>query len=174
MQISRRTALAGGAAAITTAAVTVPLAIKAAGVKVALASASDARIFALVEEHERAGVEADKAGERWFEAVMGRMPPRLRHVSPFDTPEGLPSQVVWDAILEASNYPEVEALKAAEDRFKERCRELVDRLSRTEATTLQGVCIKFRIAMRPRHRIGYDLIDSAATDIERMAGEARS
>ena len=37
MQISRRTALAAGAAAITTAAVTAPLAIKAAGVQAALA-----------------------------------------------------------------------------------------------------------------------------------------
>ena len=37
MQITRRSALATGAAAITTAAITAPLAIKAAGVKAALA-----------------------------------------------------------------------------------------------------------------------------------------
>ena len=175
MQISRRDALMGAtAAAVVTGATVVPLAIKAAGVKVALVSASDARIFALVEEHERAVAEMEKAGERWFEAVMGRMPPHLRNVPTLDPTTKIPNREFWDAANEAWNCPEVEALGVTENRLRERCQELVDRLSQTEAMTLQGMCAKFRIASPLRYRADDDLGDSVIADLERLAGEVRS
>ena len=69
MQISRRDALRGAtAAAVITGALTAPLAIKAVAAKAALASASDARIFALIEEHDRAFAEKNKARARWHES----------------------------------------------------------------------------------------------------------
>ncbi len=103
-------ALGGTFAAITATAV--------------LADASDARIFALAEEHDRVLAEMNKAGDRWCDAVTEKMPPHLRHVSPFDRASGIPSRELWDAILEACNYPEAEALRVSEDRLKERCHEL--------------------------------------------------
>ncbi len=63
MSISRRTALATGAAAITTAAVTVPLAIKAAGIKAALAGDPVIALVAQVKAAYRASVEADNIYE---------------------------------------------------------------------------------------------------------------
>ena len=175
MSISRRDALKGAtAAAVVTGTLTAPLAIKAAGVKAALASASDARIFVLIEEHDRTFAEMRKANGCWCEAVWERMPPHLRYVSPFDRASGIPSGELWDAIKEAWDYPEVEARMAAKDRLEERCDELVDRLSQTEATTLEGVRAKMRFATRSGQGIDDDIVRSATADLERLAGEARS
>ena len=57
MQITRRSALATGAAAITTAAITAPLAIKSAGVKAALAGDPVIDLAAQVKAAYRAHVE---------------------------------------------------------------------------------------------------------------------
>ena len=171
MKLTRRSALIGAGAAVATGAVTAPLAIKAAGVKAALAGAPDAQILALAEEHDRTFAEWKKAGVRWSHAVRERLPPHLRDVSPFDTPDGLPSDLVWKAILKASNYPEVEVLRTKEHRLEERCHDLEGRLSQTKATTLQGVCAKFRAANESGHRVDYDLFDSAVADVKRLAGE---
>ncbi len=78
MSISRRTALTTGAALVTTGAITAPLAIK-----VALASASDARIFALIEERDRTFAEMRKAHDRCGKAAVEKMPPPpgLAHIS---------------------------------------------------------------------------------------------
>ncbi len=175
MQISRRGALLGAtAAAVVTGAATAPLAIKAAGVKAALAGAPDARILVLVEEHDRTLAAQNKAGARWFEAVMERMPPHLRHVELFGHRGRDIPWDAWHAILEICKYPEVQALRVVEDRLKERCHDLEGRLTQTEAMTLEGVCAKFRIAKPLRYRTDDDLGDSAIADVERLAGEPRS
>ena len=95
MQISRRDALVGASAAVAVAGVPTAVAAKAA-----LASASDARIIALVEEHGRAFAETNKAGERWYEAVMERMPPHLRNVPTLDPTTKIPNREFWDAANE--------------------------------------------------------------------------
>ncbi len=174
MTISRRGAMLGATAAVATAATTAPLAIKAAGVKVALASASDARIFALVEEHDRTLAAENKAGVRWYDAVFERMPPHLRNVPTLDPTTKIPNREFWDAAHEAWDCPEVKALGVTENRLKERCRELVDRLSQTEATTLEGVRAKIRFVTRPGHCLHDDVVCSAAADLERLAGEVPS
>ncbi len=63
MSISRRTALATGAAAITTAAIAAPIATKAAGVKAALAGDPVVALAAQVKAAYRAHVEAYDAYE---------------------------------------------------------------------------------------------------------------
>ena len=172
MNITRRDALRGAtAAAVVTGAITAPLALKAAGVKAALASASDARIFVLIEEHDRTFAEMRKANGCWCEAMWERMPSHLRYVSPLDSdisPDVRHES--WDAIYNVGIRPEVKALQVVEDRLKERCDELVDRLSQTEATTLQGVRAKMRFATRPGQGIDHDIVRSAAADLERLVG----
>ena len=174
MQISRRDALMGAsAAAVVIGAITAPLAIKAAGVKAALASASDARIFTLIEEHDRTFAEMDKAGERLCEAVAERMPPHLL-VPFFDRARGIIRWDAWNAAVEAHDCPEVKALEVVKKRLEGRCRELDDRISQTEATTLEGVHTKMHFAMQSRHRFKNDIVRSATADLERLAGEAAS
>ncbi len=168
MQITRRNALVGVGAAVATGAATAPLAIKAA-----LAGASDARIFALVEEHGRTLAEMKKAGGRCFEAVLERMPPHLRCVDMLDHKEALQMEA-FDAAVDAFDYPEVKVLKDKEDRLKHRRHELQGHLSQTEATTLQGVRAKLRISMRPGYRIDEDIVRSAAADLDRLSGRAVS
>ena len=168
MQISRRDALMGATAAVITGAAAAPLAIKAT-----LAGASDARIFALVEEHGRTFAEMDAAGDRWFNAVIEKMPVHLRGVDLLDRKEALQKEA-FHAAMEACDYPEVKVLRDKEDRLRERCHDLKRQLSQTEAMTLQGVCAKFRIAKPLRYRTDDDLGDSAVADVERLAGEARS
>ncbi len=63
MRITRRNALATTAAAITTAAITAPLAIKAAGVKAALGGDPVVTLAAQVKAAYRASIEADDAYE---------------------------------------------------------------------------------------------------------------
>jgi hypothetical protein len=128
MTISRRDALMGAGAAVVTGAATAPLAIKAT-----LAGASDARIFALVEEHDRTLAEMDTAGERWFNAVMEKMPPHLRHVKLFGHRGRDIPRDAWHAIFQICDYPECLLLRAAEDRLRERCHDLKGRLSQIEA-----------------------------------------
>ena len=66
MSISRRTALATGAAAITTAAITAPLALKSAGVKVALGGDPlRAGVQALVNEIRQELPGNAMAGVHW-------------------------------------------------------------------------------------------------------------
>ena len=68
MQITRRTALAGGAAAITTAAITAPLALKAGATKAALAARPDPLrdgVQALVNEIRRDLGPNVMAGIHW-------------------------------------------------------------------------------------------------------------
>ncbi len=188
MQITRRDALMGAtAAAVATGATVAPLAIKAvlAGVPMPAtadvasaatavsASVSDARIFALVEEHERAEAEMEKAGKRWFEAVMGRMPAHLRNVPTLDPTTKIPNREFWDAAGEAWDCPEVKALGDIRNGLRERCHELVDRLALTEATTLEGVRAKMRFVTRPERRPHNDVVCSAAADLERLVGGAR-
>ena len=174
MQITRRNALLGAtAAAAVTGLTAVPLAMKAAGVKAALSSTSDAQIVALAEEHDRVFSEMDKAGDCWYEAVMAMLPPHLRQVSLLDHKNSW-QMVVWRVVLKTCEYPKLKTLRAEEDRLRERCDELTGRLSQTEATTLQGVCTKFRVTMGPAHRSGCNLIDSAVADLGRLAGEMRS
>ena len=169
MNITRRDALLGAtAAAAVTGLTAVPLAIKAAGVKAVLVGTSDARIVALAEEHDRTLAEMDKTKDRWCDLLTEKLPPHLRHV------DLLKSRPVFHLALEVCKDPELKALGAAEDRLVERRREIIAQLSQTEARTLQGVCTKFRVAMRPGHRSGCDLIDSAVADLECLAGEARS
>ena len=75
MSISRRTALATGAAAITTAAVTAPLAIKAAGVKAALGGDP---VLPAFEAYEAARLESIAASDHRcaiVEAVQAELPP---------------------------------------------------------------------------------------------------
>ncbi len=168
MQISRRGALLGAGAAVVTGAATAPLAIKAA-----LAGASDAQILVLVEEHDRTFAEMKKAGGRWCDAVMEKMPPHLRHVDMLDHKEPLQKEA-FHAAMDACDYPEVKVLRDKEDRLRERCHDLERQLSQTEAITLQGVCAKFRIAEPLRYRTDDDLGDSAIADVERLAGEPRS
>ena len=164
MQISRRDALVGASAA---AVVGVPT--------VVLASASDARIFVLVEEHDRTLAEMDKARDRWAEAAVERMPPHLRHVDILDSKVSRSVQhEALNAISEACKHPEIKALEVGRDRLKERCHELAGQLSQTEATTLEGVRAKMRFVTRPGHHIDDDIIRSVAADLERLAGEARS
>ncbi len=108
MNITRRDALRGAAAvAAITGAITVPLAIKAAGAKAALASASDARIFILIEEHDRTFAEMRKAGDRCSEAAWERMPPHLRHVEILGSRGSIINREAWDATLESFKHPEV-------------------------------------------------------------------
>ena len=174
MTISRRSALLGATAAAAVTGLTVaPLAMEAVAVKAALAGDPDARILALAEEHDRTLAAHNKAGARWCDAVRERMPPHLRHVELLSHKEPLQMEA-WDAISEICEYPEVEALRAAEARLKERCHDLEGRLTQTEAMTLQGVCAKFRIARPLRYRTDDDLGDSAVADLERLSGESRS
>ncbi len=174
MQISRRDALRGAtAAAVITGAATVPLAIKAAGVKAALASASDARIFILIEEHDRTFAEMRKAHDRCGKAAVEKMPPHLRHVKILGSKGSIINREAWDATLESFKHPEVKTLWAAENRLKERCREIAAQISQTEATTLEGVCAKMRFAMQS-DCFETDIVRSVAADLERLAGEARS
>ncbi len=75
MSISRRTALATGAAAIVTGAATAPLAFKAAGVKAAL---SGDPVLPAFEAYEAARLEAIAASDHRLaivEAVEAQMPP---------------------------------------------------------------------------------------------------
>ena len=65
MSISRRTAIATGAAAITTGAITAPLALKAAGVKAALAGEPDP-VAALANKAF--------AYRAWLNSIPGDMP----------------------------------------------------------------------------------------------------
>ena len=162
--IGRRNVLVGGSAVMAVAGVP----------GAALAGALDARILALAEEHDRTFAEMNKAGDRWCEAVTEKMPPHLRNVSPLNPPPGISREELWDALKKAGDYPEVEALRAEDNRFKERCRELVGRLSQTEATTLEGMYTKMHIARRPGYGIDDDIVSSVAADLERLAGEARS
>ena len=187
MSITRRDALMGAtAAAVVTGATVAPLAKAVlAGVPMPAAAdvasaatavsarTSDARIFALVEEHDRTVAEMEKAGELWFEAVMERMPPHLRDVPTLDPTTKIPNREFWGAVNEACEYPEIKVLRDAENRIEERCRELVDRLSQTEATTLQGVLAKLRFADQCRWFCS-DMVRSATAEMERLAGEARS
>ncbi len=134
MQISRRDALMGAsAAAVATGATVAPLAIKAvlAGVPMPAtadvasaatavpASASDARIFALVEEHDRTFAEKDKAKSRWCDAVTEKMPSHLRDVGFLDHKDPLQMEA-WDAVEDIVDYPEVEVLRDKENRLKQR------------------------------------------------------
>ena len=135
-----------------------------------LAGASDARIFALAEEHDRAFAEMHRARDRWCEAAAEKMPPHLRQVPLLDHKEPLQNEA-WHAVIEACEHPEVWTLIAEDDSLKERCRELVGRLSQTKATTLKGVCTKMRIAIEPGYR-NDDIVRSVAADLERLAGGA--
>ena len=174
MSISRRDALRGAtAAAVITGAALAPLAIKAAGAKAALASASDARIFALIEEHDRTFAEMRKARDRWCEAVAGKMPPHLRHVDILGSRGSIINQEAWDATIEVFKSPDIKALQAVEDRLKERCREIAAQISQTEATTLEGVRAKMRFVMQS-DCFESDIVRSVAADLERLAGETQS
>jgi len=167
MQISRRNALVGAGAAVVAG---VPM----SAVARANQAGSDARILALIEEHGRTFAEMNDARERWCEAVSEKMPSHLRHVDILGSgPPRIIRRDAWDAAVEAFAYPGVKSLETERNRLKERCRELVGRLSQTEATTLEGVCAKMRFATRPRYGIHDDIVCSAAVDLERLAGEAR-
>ena len=76
--------------------------------------------------------------------------------------------------MEAFKYPENVWLITLENKVRERHSKLLDRLSQTEATTLQGVCAKLRIGTRPEYRIHEHIVRSAAADLERMAGRVVS
>jgi hypothetical protein len=168
MQISRRGALLGAGAAAAIAATTAPLAIKAA-----LAGDPDARIFALVEEYDGCLAKMKKAMDHYTQLVTEKMPSHLRGVVILDHKEPLRIEA-WEALEDVVDLPEIVVLRDKENRLKHRCHDLLHRLLQIEATTLQGVCAKLRLAMRPRHCIDIDIVRAAVADIERLAGEARS
>ena len=69
MQITRRTALATGAAAITTAAITAPLAIKAGATKAALAG-EEAEVLALFQHMG----DAARASAHFWMRIISNLP----------------------------------------------------------------------------------------------------
>ncbi len=163
MRISRHDALKRGGTVIA-----FPGTFAAATATTMFAETSDASILALTEELDQALAEMVKARDRLCEAVTESMPPHLQHVDICKSREAL------RATVEAFKYPENAWLITLENKAKERHSKLLDRLSQTEATTLQGVHAKLRISMRPGYRIGEDIVRSAAADLERLSGRAVS
>ena len=165
MQITRRTAIATGAAAITTAAITAPLALKAAATKAALAG--DPVNTALQHAHAE--------WERARQAFLGTL----------DDLE-LVEERFWAAAKERGfklGTRAYEALHrelgvgAAHDRQDRLCHEdraAYERLLDTPADSVQGMALKCRVALiQEDDTTESELVRALFADLERLSGEAR-
>ncbi len=164
MQISRRDALLGAtAAAVVTTAATVPVAIRAAGVKAVLAG--DPAIG--LSDQLRATWTA------WCSAMNAHED--ACHRAGFNTLEG----------HKADRALGIEPLWQEREHWKARFWELQARLLDTPATTTRGVLAKIRgfygdgeiaqiMAGEEPDPLPGDYVVSIYLDLERLAGEARS
>ncbi len=159
MSISRRTALATGAAAITTAAITAPLALKAA------LAGDDSHLAALHAEWlvaEGAQIEArDVADRALFAAWRTAGPCPSDDMSGYSNGKELEAAMVpWRAAREAAvEKSDATELDCRADAAQDVANNAFDALMAAPAQTLRGVLFKFR---------GY-YCDSEITDI--MAGD---
>ena len=161
MQITRRAALKGGAAV---AAVAAPLAVIPFR-----ATAEDAEVFTLIEEHGCA-VRLIKAAEgRWYEAFTEALPPHLRAVGFRDTSDK--DRALFNEVLER---PSIHALYAETRHLEHGRKVVVERLAETPASTLAGIHAKLQDAIRVGQRGRYlddEIALSAADDLARLVGE---
>ncbi len=165
MQITRRAALKGTAAVAVLGAPLVAIPFKA--------TAEDAEVFALIEEHGCA-VRLIKAAEgRWFEAFQEAIPPHLRAIGFRDTSRE--DRALFNEVLER---PSIHALYAETRHLEHGRKVVVERLAETPASTLAGIHAKLQDATRVGRRGRYlhhdDIALSAVDDLARLAGRAQS
>ncbi len=157
--ITRRAALRGTAAVAAVAAagmVATPV--------LAAQSNPDARVFALIEEHGAAARLSKAAWRRWYKAIQEALPPRLR-----GDKLSTMSHKDLDLFHEIVGRPSIKALSAEEDRLKDGCKAVVERLTETPARTLEGIHAKFQDAIKRGGHLG-DIAQSAVDDLGRLVG----
>ncbi len=163
-KITRRAALRGGTAVACAAA-----AGMVAAPVLAAQSNPDARVFALIEEHGAAARLLEAARRRWYEAVQEALPLRLRD----DKLSNMRGKDI-DLFHEVLERPSITALFAEEDRMKDGCKAVVERLAETPARTLEGIHAKFQDAIKGGGRdrcLDDDIALSAVDDVARLIGE---
>ncbi len=129
----------------------------------------DARVFALIEEHGAAARLLKASGRRWYEAVQEALPLRLRD----DKFSSLGHKDI-DLLTEALERPSIKDLYAEEERLKDGCKAVVERLAETPARTLEGIHAKFQYAIKGGGRdrcLDDDIALSAVDDVARLIGE---
>ena len=181
MSISRRTALATGAAAITTAAISAPLAVKAAAVQ-----GEDAPLDALhtawraaEARHDEANSIADDAEGAVFNALA---PCPLDDVSNYPTREALGADLrTWEAAREAAIETGAGELNRRADAAHAASRTAFVRFMDAPAQTPHGVYLKFMAGLpedtwEETEDLHFDeniMLRAIRADLERLAGEAR-
>ncbi len=129
----------------------------------------DARVFALIEEHGAAARLLRVAGRRWRKAFQEALPLRLRG----DKLSSLGRKDI-DLFKEVIERPSIKALFAEEERLKDGCKAVVERLAETPARTLEGIHAKFQYAIKGGGRdrcLDDDIALSAVDDVARLIGE---
>ena len=142
MQITRRSALATGAAAITTAAITAPLAIKAGATKAALVG--DPQVAALIGQLATANADYDANLVRCT-AVLDLIPRAAKAaLAAYRYPAAAPQDVqdTYNQHYEASG---VEALDEEREPIMDRISAIQQQIIQTPASTLRGTLGKARI-----------------------------
>ena len=144
MSISRRTALATGAAALVTGAITAPLAMKAAGVKAALAS-EDPQIGALIRQWREAHARIDDIGTR-TRAALDLIPTAIREAQKANGRAGILRRDTLEAYNRHYKTSGARALDEESDTVCDRISDIEAQITQTPATTLHGTLSKARVA----------------------------
>ena len=167
MQISRRDALlATGAAAITTAAIATPLALKSARVKAALAG--DPVNAAL----QRAHAEWERARQAFLSALDDLAPVEQRF---WDTADERGFKRGTRAYESLGRELGVDAAHDREDRTGHEDCAAYERLIHTPADSVQDMALKCRVALiQEDSATDEGLVKALFRDLERLAGRARS
>ncbi len=125
----------------------------------------DARVFALIEEHGAAARLLKASRRRRHKAVQEALPLRLRG----DKFSNMSHKDI-NLLIEVTERPSITALSAEEDRLKDGCKAVVERLTETPARTLEGIHAKFQDAIERGGHLD-DIAQSAVDDLERLVGE---
>ena len=165
MQITRRTALATGAAAITTAAITAPLAIKATGVQAALGG--DPVNTALQHAH----AEWERARQAFLDTLDDLALVEKRFWAAAKERGFKHGTRAYEALRRELG---VDAVHYRHDRLCHEDWAVYERLLDTPADSVQGMALKCRVALiQEDDSTETELARALFADLERQVGETR-